>query len=57
MTNYIQIINNFMGNYIGNGTNAFCGGRSKQPPAKMTLVLAVHLNDRQQKWHLCWRSA
>jgi hypothetical protein len=45
-----------MGNYIGNGKNAFCGGRSKQLPAKMTLVLAVHLNDRQQKWHLCWRA-
>jgi hypothetical protein len=36
-----------MGNYIATGKNAFCGGRSKQPPAKMTLVLAVHLNDRQ----------
>jgi hypothetical protein len=38
-----------MGNYIGNEKNAFCGGRSKQPSAKMTLVLAVHLNDCQQK--------
>jgi hypothetical protein len=40
-----------MGNYIGNEKNDFCGGRSKQPPAKMTLVLAVavHLNDRLQK--------
>jgi hypothetical protein len=37
-----------MGNYIGNEKNAFCGGRSKQPPTKMTLVLSVHLNDRQQ---------
>jgi hypothetical protein len=46
-----------MWNYIGNGKNAFCGGRSKQPPAKMTLVLAVLLNDHQQKWHLCWQAA
>jgi hypothetical protein len=46
-----------MGNYIGNGKNAFCGGRPKQPPAKMTLVLAGQLNDRQHKWHLCWRAA
>jgi hypothetical protein len=37
-----------MRNYIGNEKNAFCGERSKQPPAKMTLVLPVHLNDRQQ---------
>jgi hypothetical protein len=36
-----------MGNYIANGKNVVCGGRSKQAPAKMTLVLAVHLNDRQ----------
>jgi hypothetical protein len=45
-----------MGNYIGNGKNAFCGGRSKQLPAKMTLVLAGHY-DRQHKWYLCWRAA
>jgi hypothetical protein len=46
-----------MRNYIGIGKNAFCGGQSKQPPAKMTLVLVGHLNDRQHKWHLCWRAA
>jgi hypothetical protein len=46
-----------MGNYIGNEKNAFCGGRSKQSPAKMTLVLVGHLNDRQHKCHLCWRAA
>jgi hypothetical protein len=45
-----------MGNYIGTEKNAFCVGRSKQPPAKMTLVLASHLNDRQHKCHLCWWS-
>jgi hypothetical protein len=46
-----------MGNYIGNGKNAFCGGRSKQPPAKMTFVLAGNLSNRQHKWHLCWQAA
>jgi hypothetical protein len=35
-----------MGNYIGNGKNAFCGGRPKQPPAKMTYVLAGDLSNR-----------
>jgi hypothetical protein len=29
-----------MENYIGNGKNTFCGGRSKQPPAQMAFVLA-----------------
>jgi hypothetical protein len=36
-----------MGTYIGNGKNAFCGRRSKQPLAKMTLVLAGCLSNRQ----------
>jgi hypothetical protein len=56
MTNYIQIINNY-GELYRKWKNIICGGRSKQPPAKMTLVLAVHLNDRQHKWYLCWRAA
>jgi hypothetical protein len=42
-----------MGNYIGNGENAFCGGRSKQPPAKMTLVLAGRL-PASTKGHFYW---
>jgi hypothetical protein len=37
--------------------NAFCGGRSKQPPAKMSFVLVGGLSNRQHKWHLCWRAA
>jgi hypothetical protein len=37
-----------MGNYIGNGKNAFCGGQSKQPPAKMNFVPAGVLRNRQQ---------
>jgi hypothetical protein len=36
-----------MGNYIENEENAFCGGRSKQPPAKMIFVLAGVLRNRQ----------
>jgi hypothetical protein len=36
-----------MGNYIGNGENAFCGGQPKQPPAMMTFVLAGGLSNRQ----------
>jgi hypothetical protein len=36
-----------MENYIENAKNDFCNGRPKQPPAKMTFVLA-----RQHKW-LC----
>jgi hypothetical protein len=36
-----------MGNYIGNGKNAFCGERPKQLPAKMTFVLAGGLSNRQ----------
>jgi hypothetical protein len=35
------------GNYIGNEKNASCGGRSKQPPAKMNFVLADVLRNRQ----------
>jgi hypothetical protein len=36
-----------MGNYIGNEKNAFCDGRPKQPPAKMTYVLADGLSNCQ----------
>jgi hypothetical protein len=46
MTNYIQIINNY-GELYRNGKNAFCGGRPKQLPAKMTFVLAGGLSNRQ----------
>jgi hypothetical protein len=55
MTNYIQIINNY-GELYSKWEKCFLWRRSKQLPAKMTLVLAVHLNDRQHGWHLCWRS-
>jgi hypothetical protein len=34
-----------MGNYIGNVENAFCDGRPKQPPAKMTFVLVGGLRN------------
>jgi hypothetical protein len=46
MINYIQIINNY-GELYRKWENAFCGGRPKQPPAKMTFVLAGGLSNRQ----------
>jgi hypothetical protein len=46
MKNYIQIINNY-GELYRKWENAFCGGRSKQPPAKMNFVPAGVLRNLQ----------